>query len=346
MYPSRWATDQARQPGRLPRGRPQTEPLRRGSGVGFSMSTASGVATTASSSGLRGRPHQAGGDDAPHSSTEPVDAPEGDPCRPYRCERGQRGDVAVGRSAVDPCLWRSPDRLDVVPHGSRVSHWSRPIPSSPGLALRQARDPELWPPRSGQGLRNSDRGDGLQSSRPILQPGMWSWERRIQSCCAAEGEAYRTKLMRLADALGVSANVLFVDRYVTRTELGTWLKAADIFVTPYPNREQIVSGTLAYAMSAGKAVVSTALPLRGRDARGGPRQIGCRGLIQGLRRGPVRVTPRPGYAEQLGRRRTTSAEPYLARSRSAIRADLLQGRRHQDRPVELAERAEVGYARS
>jgi glycosyltransferase involved in cell wall biosynthesis len=75
-----------------------------------------------------------------------------------------------------------------------------------------------------------------------------------------EGEAYRTRLMRLADALGVSANVLFVDRYVTRTELGTWLKAADIFVTPYPNREQIVSGTLAYAMSAGKAVVSTPYP--------------------------------------------------------------------------------------
>jgi glycosyltransferase involved in cell wall biosynthesis len=54
--------------------------------------------------------------------------------------------------------------------------------------------------------------------------------------------------------------VLFVDRYVTRTELGAWLKAADIFVTPYPNRDQIVSGTLAYAMSAGKAIVSTPYP--------------------------------------------------------------------------------------
>jgi len=109
-----------------------------------------------------------------------------------------------------------------------------------------------------------------------------------------EGEAYRTRLMRLAEALGVSANVLFVNRYVTRTELGTWLKAADVFVTPYPNRDQIVSGTLAYAMSAGKAIVSTPYPLRGRDARGGPRQIGCRGLVQRLRRSPVRITPRPG----------------------------------------------------
>ena len=72
-----------------------------------------------------------------------------------------------------------------------------------------------------------------------------------------EGEVYRTKLTRLAEALGVADHVLFVDRFVTRSELATWLSAADIFVTPYPNPDQIVSGTLAYAMSAGKACVST-----------------------------------------------------------------------------------------
>jgi glycosyltransferase involved in cell wall biosynthesis len=51
--------------------------------------------------------------------------------------------------------------------------------------------------------------------------------------------------------------VVFIDRFVTRAELATWLTAADIFVTPYPNKDQIVSGTLAYAMSAGRACVST-----------------------------------------------------------------------------------------
>jgi glycosyltransferase involved in cell wall biosynthesis len=72
-----------------------------------------------------------------------------------------------------------------------------------------------------------------------------------------EGEAYRHRLMQLAVDLGVADQVVFVDRYVTRSELGTWLTAADIFVTPYPNPDQIVSGTLAYAMSAGLAIVST-----------------------------------------------------------------------------------------
>jgi glycosyltransferase involved in cell wall biosynthesis len=72
-----------------------------------------------------------------------------------------------------------------------------------------------------------------------------------------EGEAYRRKLQAVAAELGVTEHVKLVDRFVSREELGTWLEAADIFVTPYPNLDQIVSGTLSYAMGAGKAIVST-----------------------------------------------------------------------------------------
>jgi glycosyltransferase involved in cell wall biosynthesis len=72
-----------------------------------------------------------------------------------------------------------------------------------------------------------------------------------------EGEAYRRSLQERAAALGVANRVLFVDRFVSKAELGAWLTAADIFVTPYPNLDQIVSGTLSYAMSAGRAIVST-----------------------------------------------------------------------------------------
>jgi glycosyltransferase involved in cell wall biosynthesis len=72
-----------------------------------------------------------------------------------------------------------------------------------------------------------------------------------------EGEAYRMALVARVKALGMGAHVRLVDRFVGRVELTRWLEAADVFVTPYPNLDQIVSGTLSYAMGAGRAVVST-----------------------------------------------------------------------------------------
>jgi len=71
------------------------------------------------------------------------------------------------------------------------------------------------------------------------------------------GEAYRFSLQRQARALGVSDHVIFHNRFVDLKELCEFLGAADIYVTPYLNREQIVSGTLAYALGSGKATVST-----------------------------------------------------------------------------------------
>jgi glycosyltransferase involved in cell wall biosynthesis len=73
----------------------------------------------------------------------------------------------------------------------------------------------------------------------------------------SEGERYRTRLETLVADLGMTEHVIFVDRFVGAGELGQWLEAADVFVTPYPNLDQIVSGTLSYAMAAGKASVST-----------------------------------------------------------------------------------------
>lgn len=72
-----------------------------------------------------------------------------------------------------------------------------------------------------------------------------------------DGETYRASLIDLVKRLGLTDHVRFVDRFVGRVELTRWLEAADMFVTPYPNLDQIVSGTLSYAMGAGRAVVST-----------------------------------------------------------------------------------------
>ena len=54
-----------------------------------------------------------------------------------------------------------------------------------------------------------------------------------------------------------ASHVQLIDRYLGRAELLDWLQAADVFVTPYPGLQQITSGTLAYAMGAGKPIVST-----------------------------------------------------------------------------------------
>jgi len=72
-----------------------------------------------------------------------------------------------------------------------------------------------------------------------------------------EGDKYRDYLHRLADELGVKASVIFHNRFVSPQEMVELIGAADIYITPYRHKAQVVSGTLAYALSAGKAIIST-----------------------------------------------------------------------------------------
>ncbi|MEO7110775.1 MAG: glycosyltransferase family 4 protein [Polyangiaceae bacterium] len=71
------------------------------------------------------------------------------------------------------------------------------------------------------------------------------------------GETYRLMLENRAEKLGVASNIIFHNRFVSHAELVEFLSAADIYITPYLNAEQITSGTLAYAVGSGKAVIST-----------------------------------------------------------------------------------------
>jgi len=72
-----------------------------------------------------------------------------------------------------------------------------------------------------------------------------------------EGESYRFSLQQIVKDLRLQDHVIFHNRFVDEAELLNFLCAADIYVTPYLSREQLTSGTLAFAVGTGKAVVST-----------------------------------------------------------------------------------------
>jgi len=147
--------------------------------------------------------------------------------------------------------------LDVIPHGVPELPLVDPASVKPGLGLE---DREVM---LSFGLLGP--GKGLELALDAL-PAVVSEHPTVcyvivgathPELVRTEGEAYRSRLEAQVDALGLQDHVRFVDRFVGRVELLRWLEAADVFVTPYPKLDQIVSGTLSYAMGAGRAIVST-----------------------------------------------------------------------------------------
>ncbi|MBE3599088.1 MAG: glycosyltransferase family 4 protein [Limnochordaceae bacterium] len=116
------------------------------------------------------------------------------------------------------------------------------------------------------------------------------------------GESYRQSLVQMAAELGLQDNVQFVDRYLGLEELGTLLAATDVYVVPYPNEDQVVSGTLSYALAAGKAVVST--PFRyAREVVGPGRGLLCQfGDPGSLAREVLRLLDNPELRRTLEHR--------------------------------------------
>ena len=163
----------------------------------------------------------------------------------------------TGRRFLEEVYDVPPSRIDVIPHG---------IPDLPFV------DPNFYKDQFGVDGRKVILTFGLLGP----SKGIETMIRALPSVTAAHpdavyvvvgathphvrqasGESYRRSLQKLAAELDVDRHLIFHERYVNLTELCEWLGAADVYVTPYPNKDQIVSGTLAYAMGAGKAVVST-----------------------------------------------------------------------------------------
>lgn len=87
-----------------------------------------------------------------------------------------------------------------------------------------------------------------------------------------QGEEYRTSLIRQVHQLGLEPHVKFNNRYLPDDELVQYLMATDVYITPYHNPNQIVSGTLSYALGCGRAIISTPY-LYAKDALGQGRGV-------------------------------------------------------------------------
>jgi glycosyltransferase involved in cell wall biosynthesis len=174
--------------------------------------------------------------------------------------RASEASVVMSRSAADlltSVYEVDPRRLDVIPHGVPELPLVRSDSVKPRLGIQGGAVILSF------GLLGPDKGlESVIEVMPTVLAAVPSARYVIVGAThpdlvRREGEAYRVSLKERAAAMGVAHRVQFVDRFVSKAELGAWLTAADVFVTPYPNLEQIVSGTLAYAMSAGRAIVST-----------------------------------------------------------------------------------------
>lgn len=90
-----------------------------------------------------------------------------------------------------------------------------------------------------------------------------------------EGERYRMKLMSMVDKLQLGKHVRFHNRFLSKAELIKYLLATDIYISPYISPSQISSGTLVYALGAGRAIISTPY-LHAREALANNRGLFCK----------------------------------------------------------------------
>lgn len=144
-----------------------------------------------------------------------------------------------------------------------------------------------------------------------------------------EGERYRNELATVIGRLGMADHVQFVNQYLTQREIVDYLLATDVYVTPYLDLNQITSGTLAYALGAGKAIVST------RYLHAAEALADGRGLLveardsEGLARAVLAILADPALKQELENRAyeygKEMAWPNVGRRVLALTREVLAG---------------------
>jgi glycosyltransferase involved in cell wall biosynthesis len=195
-----------------------------------------------------------------------------------------------------------PSRLDVIPHGVPDLPWVDADTVKAGLEMTGRLVMLSF------GLLGPDKGFELAiDALPAIVA------RHPTACYVivgatrpdllrSEGEAYRERLVARVARLKLQRHVRFLDRFVGRVELIRWLQAADVFVTPYPQPDLSVAGTLAYAMGAGRAVVSTPYPYAAELLADGRGTLVPHGSARDLAAGVNAMLGDPDRRAAIGRR--------------------------------------------
>ncbi|MFN3597343.1 MAG: glycosyltransferase [Rubricoccaceae bacterium] len=220
-----------------------------------------------------------------------------------------------------------PARVRVVPHGAPARD---PAPA-PGLKARLGLEDHtvaltfgLLGPSKGIEFALDALPRAIEACPNLLYVVLGATHPEI---VRREGERYREALHARVEAAGLGAHVRFVNQYVDTDALWDYLTASDVYVSPYPGMDQICSGTLAYALAAGKPVVSTPY-LHAREVlAGGAGTLVPFGDTEAFGRALARFASDPAArAEAAARARAfgeTTAWPRVGAAYAEIFAELL-----------------------
>lgn len=203
----------------------------------------------------------------------------------------------TARSRLLDIYGASPAKASVIPHGaadnrvgpSPAGHHGQPTVLTwgllgPGKGIEHAID--AMGLLRDQGVRASYRVAGQTHPRVL----------------AREGEAYRRSLEARARVRDVADRVHFEARFLPADTLSRLIGAADVVLLPYDSAEQVTSGVLIEAVTAGRPVVSTCFPHAVELLSGGAGLLVDRQDPAAIATALRRVFCEPGLSALMGRR--------------------------------------------
>ncbi len=149
------------------------------------------------------------------------------------------------------------NKIRIIPHGTP------PIPFVSSETVKDALSLDGRVVLSTFGLLSRDKG--IHNAIKALPDIIKEWPDILYLIIGAThpqvrlrvGEKYRKRLVNLVKKLKLEKNVKFHNRFLSKDELIQYLQATDVYICPYVNVGQLSSGTLTYALGAGRAIVST-----------------------------------------------------------------------------------------